>query len=131
VVAALTGLAKGTYLKQIREYEETPVKPELHTYRRTLITMTEEFERSVQKVQETEDKEFIDFHGRRLIEMAGNIIMGYLLLLDTNRESRFWKSLEVFLRNARSENTAHAGFIAVSGLNDMGRFKQEESSDEE
>ena len=131
VVAALTGLAKGTYLKQIREYEETPVKPELHTYRRTLITMTEEFERSVQKVQETEDKEFIDFHGRRLIEMAGNIIMGYLLLLDTNRESRFWKSLEVFLRNARSENTAHAGFIAVSGLNDLGRFKQEESSDEE
>jgi len=131
VVAALTGLAKGTYLKQIREYEETPVKPELHTYRRTLITMTEEFERALQKVHDTEDKEFVDFHGRRLIEMAGNIIMGYLLLLDTNRESRFWKSLEVFLRNARSENTAHAGFIAVSGLNDMGRFKQEESSDEE
>ncbi len=131
VVAALTGLAKGTYLKQIREYEETPVKPELHTCRRTLITMTEEFERAMQKVQETEDKEFIDFHGRRLIEMAGNIIMGYLLLLDTNRESRFWKSLEVFLRNARSENKAHAEFIAVSGLNDLGRFKQEESKEEE
>ncbi len=131
VVAALTGLAKGTYLKQIREYEETPVKPELHTYRRTLITLTEEFERAMQKVQETEDKEFIDFHGRRLIEMAGNIIMGYLLLLDTNRESRFWKSLEVFLRNARSENRAHAEFIAVSGLNDLGRFKQEESQEEE
>jgi alkylation response protein AidB-like acyl-CoA dehydrogenase len=131
VVAALTGLAKGTYLKQIREYEETPVKPELHTYRRTLITMTEEFERSAQKIQETEDKEFVDFHGRRLVEMAGNIIMGYLLLLDTNRESRFWKSLEVFLRNARSENRAHAEFIAVSGLNDLGRFKQDEGTEEE
>ncbi len=131
VVAALTGLAKGTYLKQIREYEETPVKPELHTYRRTLVAMTEEFEHAMQKVQETEDKEFIDFHGRRLIEMAGNIIMGYLLLLDANRESRFWKSLEVFLRNARAENKAHASFIAVSGLNDLGRFKQDENSEEE
>ncbi len=82
-------------------------------------------------MQETEDKEFIDFHGRRLIEMAGNIIMGYLLLLDANRESRFWKSLEVFLRNARAENKAHASFIAVSGLNDLGRFKQDENSEEE
>ncbi len=131
VVAALTGLAKGTYLKQIREYEDTPLKPELHTYRRTLITMTEEFEQALMKVQETEDKEFVDFHGRRLIEMAGNIIMGYLLLLDTNRESRFWKSLEVFLRNARSENKANAAFIAASGLSDMGRFKQDEVGEEE
>ncbi len=131
VVAALTGLAKGTYLKQIREYEDTPLKPELHTYRRTLITMTEEFEQAAMKVQETEDKEFIDFHGRRLIEMAGNIIMGYLLLLDTNREARFWKSLEVFLRHARSENKAHAAFIAASGLSDMGRFKQDETAEEE
>ncbi len=131
VVAALTGLAKGTYLKQIREYEETPLKPELHTYRRTLVAMTEEFEQALMKVQETEDKEFVDFHGRRLIEMAGNIIMGYLLLLDTNRESRFWKSLEVFLRNARSENKANAAFIAASGLSDMGRFKQDEVGEEE
>jgi len=131
VVAALTGLAKGTYLKQIREYEEAPLKPELHTYRRTLVTMTEEFEQALMKVQESEDKEFVDFHGRRLIEMAGNIIMGYLLLLDTNRESSFWKSLEVFLRKARAENKANATFIASSGLSDMGRFKQDESGEEE
>ncbi len=131
VVAALTGLAKDTYLKQIREYEDTPLKPELHTYRRTLVTMTEEFEQALMKIQESEDKEFVDFHGRRLIEMAGNIIMGYLLLLDTNRESSFWKSLEVFLRKARAENKANATFIASSGLSDMGRFKQDESGEEE
>ncbi len=125
VVAAITGIAKGTLLKQIREYEETKIKPELHTYRRVLVTMTEEFEQATEKVHETENKEFIDFHARRLVEMAGNIIMGYLLLLDTNREARFWKSLEVFVRNARAENRERAGFIMISSLNDLGRFKQD------
>ncbi|MCD6202623.1 MAG: acyl-CoA dehydrogenase family protein [Bacteroidales bacterium] len=126
VVAAIAGIARGTLLKQIREYEETKVKPELHTYRRMLVSMTEEFEHASGKVHETENKEFIDFHARRLVEMAGNIIMGYLLLLDTNRESRFWKSLEVFVRNARAENRERAEFIMISSINDLGRFKQEE-----
>jgi len=126
VVAAIAGIARGTLLKQIREYEETEVKPELHTYRRVLVSMTEEFEHASGKVHETENKEFIDFHARRLVEMAGNIIMGYLLLLDTNRESRFWKSLEVFVRNARAENRERAEFIMISSINDLGRFKQEE-----
>ncbi len=125
VVAAITGIARGTLLQQIREYEEMKIKPELHTYRRVLVSMTEEFEHATQKVHETENKEFIDFHARRLVEMAGNIIMGYLLLLDTNRESRFWKSLEVFVRHARSENREKAEFIMISSLNDLGRFKQD------
>ncbi len=126
VVAAITGIAKGTLLKQIREYKETKIKPELHTYRRMLVTMTEDFEQASRKVYETENKEYIDFHARRLVEIAGNIIMGYLLLLDTNRESGYWKSLEVFLRNARTENKASAEFIRLSSLNDLGRFKLEE-----
>jgi len=127
VVAAITGITKGTLMKQIREYEETKIKPELHTYRRVLITMTEEFENATEKVHEMENKEFIDFHARRLVEMTGNIIMGYLLLLDTNRELRFRKSLEVFLRYARSENREKFEFIMSSSLNDLGRFKQEEN----
>ncbi|HHJ11150.1 MAG TPA: acyl-CoA dehydrogenase, partial [Bacteroidetes bacterium] len=121
VVAAITGITKGTLMKQIREYEETKIKPELHTYRRVLITMTEEFENATEKVHEMENKEFIDFHARRLVEMTGNIIMGYLLLLDTNRELRFRKSLEVFLRYARSENREKFEFIMSSSLNDLGR----------
>jgi len=125
VIAAINSVTRGIFLKQIREYEETEIKPELHAYRRVLIAMTKEFEHAVRKVHDTEEKEFIDFHARRLIEMTGNIIMGYLLLLDTNRDSGFWKSLEVFLRNARTENKALAEFIMISSINDLGRFKHE------
>lgn len=125
VVAAIRGVTAGGYLKQIREYETTEIKPELHTYRRILIQMTEEFEEAVEKVNSVGDNEFVDFHARRLVEMAGNIVMGYLLVLDTNRDSKYWKSLEVFLKVGRAENKANAEIIRYSNINDLGRFKHE------
>ncbi|MBN2349927.1 MAG: acyl-CoA dehydrogenase family protein [Bacteroidales bacterium] len=125
VVAAIRGVTTGGYLKQIRNYEVTEIKPELHTYRRILIGMTEEYEQAVNKVVQINDSEYTDFHARRMVEMAGNIIMGYLLVLDTDRDSKHWKSLEVFLKHARTENKSLSEFIQYSTVNDLGRFKHE------
>jgi hypothetical protein len=125
VVAAIRGITTGGYLAQIREYEMTEIKPELQTYRRILISMTEEYEEAVNRVTTVGDSEYVDFHARRLVEMAGNIIMGYLLMLDANRDSVYWKSLEVFLRNVRGENKERWERIRISNINDLGRFKQE------
>ena len=125
VVAAIRGITSGNYLAQIRAYEMTEIKPELHTYRRILISMTEEYEDAVNTVVAVGDLEYTDFHARRLVEMAGNIIMGYLLMLDTNRNHEYWKSLEVFLKGARAENKARSERIRISNINDLGKFKHE------
>jgi hypothetical protein len=125
VVAAIRGVTTGGYLKQIREYELAEIKPELHTYRRILIQMTDEYEEAVERVTSFNENEFVDFHARRMVEMAGNIVMGYLLILDTNRDSKYWKSLEVFLKIARAENKSNAEVIRYSNVNDLGRFKVE------
>lgn len=125
VVAAIRGVTTGGLLKQIREYENTDIKPELHSYRRILIAMTEQYETAVEKVLTANDNEFIDFHARRMVEMGGYIVMGYLLVLDTNRNHNYWKSTEVFLRYARAHNAQNAEFIKYSNVNDMGKFKQE------
>ncbi len=125
VVAAIRGVTTGGYLKQIRAYEVEDIKPELHTYRRALIQMTDEYEEAVEKVTSVNETEFVDFHARRLVEMAGNIVMGYLLLMDSNRNHDYWHSLEVFLKVARPENRANAESIRFSNINDLGRFKVE------
>lgn len=123
VVAAIRGVTTGGYLERIREYEAMPLKPELHGYRRILIGMTEEYERAVKQVVDAKDNEFIDFHARRLVEMAGNIIMSYLLVLDTEQEDRFRTSADIFIKMGRSDNHGKAEYIANSTLNDLGFFK--------
>jgi alkylation response protein AidB-like acyl-CoA dehydrogenase len=76
VVAAIRHVTTGTYLQQIREYEKLPINPEFHSFRKRLMTMTNLYENSVSRVIETKNQEYIDFQARRLVEMAGHIIMG-------------------------------------------------------
>lgn len=125
VVAAIRGVTTGAYLKQIRDYEVQNIKPELFGLRRVLIGMTEVYEKAVNTVIDTKDNEYLDFHARRLVEMAAHIIMGYLLVIDTNRDESFRKSSEVFMRMGRSLVNAHAAFIANCSLDDLGNYKQQ------
>jgi alkylation response protein AidB-like acyl-CoA dehydrogenase len=124
VVAAIRGVTTDGYLKRMREFEVMEIRPELHGYRRTLIGMTEEYERAVNRVVDFKDNEYLDFHARRLVEMAGHIIMGYLLLLDTERDDKFRNSTEIYIKMGRAENRSRAEFIANSSFNDLDLFKQ-------
>jgi hypothetical protein len=125
VVAAIRGVTTGAYLNQIREYEAERVSPKLEYLKRSLIILTDEYERAVKKVVSTEDNEFIDFHARRLVEMAGHIIMSYLLLLDTNRDEQFLRSAQNYLNFAKGQIKAHAEFINASDLADLSNYKFE------
>jgi len=123
VVAAIRGVTTGVYLDRVREFEAMPLKPELHGYRRVLIGMTEEYEKTVRLVTDVKDNEYLDFHARRLVEMAGNIIMGYLLLLDTERDDSFRVSTDVYIKLGRAENRGKAEFISEFNINALGFFK--------
>ena len=125
VVAAIRGVTTGGYLSRIREYEKMPLKPELEQYRRILIGLTEEYAESVEKVVSAKDNEFIDFHARRLVEMAANIIMSYLLLLDANRDIEYLKSARAFNKIARQVVHGHGEFIRGSQISDPASYKFE------
>jgi len=125
VVAAIRGVTTGGYLAQIREYEKEALKPELEKYRRILIGLTEEYAEAVEKVVAAKDNEYIDFHARRLVEMAGHIIMSYLLLIDTNREPEFLKSAKAFNKITRQVVHGHGEFIRGSSVTDPASYKFE------
>jgi hypothetical protein len=125
VVAAIRGVTTGGFLAQIREYEKQTLKPELEQYRRVLVGLTEEYAEAVDRVVAVKDNEYIDFQARRLVEMAGNIIMGYLLLIDANRDMKFVKSAQVYNKIARQVVHGHVEFIRGSQLSDTGLFKFE------
>ncbi len=124
VVAAIRGVGNGLYLKAMQTYHETAVKPELQYLKSVLEKMTDQYAKTVIKVNEFEDNEYLDYHARRLVEMAGNVIMGYLLLIDANRNNDYTKSSDIFIRIARAENIAKVGYINQSHPKDLGTYKQ-------
>ena len=88
----------------------------MEKFRRILISLTQDYEEAVDKVVTVGDNEYIDFHARRLVEMAGYIIMSYLLILDANRDMDHFRSAQVFNKMAKGEVKASAEFISASSL---------------
>jgi hypothetical protein len=123
VVAAIRGVSNGTYLKSLRDYAQVDVKPELQYLKDSLIKMTDQFAKTIEKVTEMDNTEIFDFHARRLVEMAGNIIIGFLLLLDSNRNDQYKKSAEVFIRLGKTENIQKVSFINNFDLKEIGNYK--------
>lgn len=128
VVAAIRGVTTTSFLKHIRVYEAQQIPADLEYLRRILIEMTNEYERTINFVQNINDREsdneFLDFHARRLVEMVGNIIMGYLLISDSTRDAEYKYSAEIFIKKAYAENKEKANYIQNSTLRDLGIFKQ-------
>ena len=117
VVAAIRHVTTGTYLAQIKEYEaQTYEQKHLHE---KLVALREQYEQSVQKVVSAENNEFIDFHARRMVEMAAHIIISYLLMRQAGEVEDYRNSAELYVKYAEAQNSAAARYIESSTLADL------------
>lgn len=123
VVAAIRHVTTGTYLNLIREYDAEEVKPELQELKSRLREMTERYANAVETVTSVDNAAYGDFMARRLVEMAGVIIMSYLLLADANRNDSFTRSAEVYANLAQAEVTKHSEFIATFAPSEVEVYK--------
>jgi alkylation response protein AidB-like acyl-CoA dehydrogenase len=111
VIAALKGVVNGTFLAQIKAYETL-----LPSYNLTVLlsydlpNMREEYEQTVALLQGAQAEQ-IDFHARRLVEMAGHLIMSHLLLQDAHRDNACAHAAQIFIHKAKAWNAAHATAI--------------------
>lgn len=112
VVAAIRNVLNGTASKLMESYEAAEIKPELNALRERLAKMHTAMNTAVEAVKAMGSEELLDFHARRLVEMAGYTILGNLLLLDASRCDSFRKSAEVFVAYGESVCARHADFIA-------------------
>ena len=112
VVAAIRHVLTATYRTLIDGYAATEVRPELQPVKDMLANMAEAYYAAAADVSAANNQEYTDLMARRLVEMAGFTVMGYLLLLDAQRNESFTKSLHVYVNLAQAEITKHADFIA-------------------
>lgn len=111
VVAAIRHVTTGTYLNQINAYAAEEYAPETSELKERLVKMTALYEEALKTVVDNKNTEYTDFHARRLVEMVGHIIMGYLLLGDTTRNEKFLKSANVYVNFGEAEVEKHHKFI--------------------
>lgn len=123
VVAAIRHVTTGTYTNLIEEYLNTEVDQRLEGTKNTIKEMFKAYTETLAKVEEVKDDQYVSFVARRLVEMAADVVMSSLLLLDANRNDMFDKSLEVYVKMAQADIVKHADFIANFRVEDMEAYK--------
>ena len=123
VVAAIRHVTTGTYLNQIKAYAEREYSEAVAPMKAKLEAMTATYEETMEKVKAVEDPEYITFHARRLVEMLGHIIMGYLLIGDASQEpDLFMDSAKVYVNMGEAEVARHARFIGAFNPADQAAY---------
>ena len=126
VVAAINHVTKGTYLEQIMRYEEEATSEATKNMFDKLVELRKTYESVVERV-ETMDKEtagYKDFHARRLVEIAGYIIMSHVMLRQAREmESDYLNPAKIFVKYAVKKITEAASYIEASEGSDVELFK--------
>ena len=111
VVAAIRHVTTGTYMNFIREQAALDAPEGMENVKTRLEAMTVLFENALAKVTASNNPQLLDFMARRLVEMAGYVVMGYLLMDDVRRNPDFARSLRNFVNYGEAEASKHAEFI--------------------
>ena len=126
VVAAINHVTKGTYLEQIMRYEEEATTEATKPMFDKLVELRKLYESVVERV-ESMDKEaagYKDFHARRLVEIAGYIIMSHIMLRQAREmESDYLNPTKIFVKYAIKKITEAASYIEASEGSDVELFK--------
>lgn len=122
VVAAIRHVTTGTYLTQIKEYESAGHPADFKHLLDKLVALREGYEKAVERVL-VGDAEQIDFHARRLVEMAGHIILSHLLLRQATESDDYKILAEVYIKHTQAQNKAALEFIANSCCGDIDLYK--------
>ncbi|MBQ8366908.1 MAG: acyl-CoA dehydrogenase family protein [Alistipes sp.] len=125
VVAAINHVTKGTYLEQMLRYEEEPRSEATAAMAAQLKELRKVYEQVVERV-ETLDKEatgYKELHSRRLVEIAGYIIISHLMLRQaTEMEADYLNAAKVFVKYAAKKITEAAYYINTSEKSDVELF---------
>ena len=122
VVAAIRHVTTSTYLNYMRDCEAMEVAAEDQAIKDMRIGLTNQYADAVAAVDACKEPGYIDFMARRLVEMAGNIIMTYLLLSDAQRNPSFRTSLNVFAKFTQSDVAKHIDFISKFSADQLGNY---------
>lgn len=135
VVAAIRHVLTGTYAQLVEGYQAMEVAPELEAQKKMLDEMFVKYQAAVEAVKAVNEAEYTDFMARHLVEMAGDCVMGYLLVTDASRNLasedatvkeaalELVKSAKVYVNLGMADVARNAAFVATVTPADMAQYQ--------
>lgn len=135
VVAAIRHVLTGTYAQLVEGYKAMTVAPELEAQTKILDEMFAKYQKAVDHVKEVNEAEYTDFMARRLVEMAGDCVMGWLLVTDASRSlgsadadvaaaaADLARSAKVYVNLAAADVERASSFIASVAPADLAAYQ--------
>lgn len=112
VVAAIRGVIQGSYVSRIKEYEEVELDSKFKPMNDKLIALREDFEKAFAKAESFgSTSPAFEFLSRRLVEIAGYLVISHLLLIDANNDEQFTSSAKIMLHLADEKISQRKTYI--------------------
>ena len=135
VVAAIRHVLTGTYAQLVEGYQQMEVASELMPQKKMLDVMFAKYQDAVEAVKAVNETDYTDFMARRLVEMAGDCVMGYLLVTDASRNlasedatvkeaaRELVKSAKVYVNLGMADVARNSAFVATVKPADMAEYQ--------
>ena len=125
VVAAIRFVTNGSYLAQMREYEQQEVSASMRPLQERAKTIADRLEAAVERVKEVGNQEFQDLCARHLVEIAADGIMLHLLIYNASKAPElFENSAQVYARFVDAEVAKHHQYIMDLQLEDLDFYRK-------
>ncbi|MEK7435778.1 MAG: acyl-CoA dehydrogenase family protein [Pseudomonadota bacterium] len=116
VVGAVGGVVGGVVFERLNEYEHEHDFDAVKTLFTSAQQLRTRLEAAVSHIKERSDAEFQEFHAERLVEMATDSVIAYLLCIDSLHSERKSKLAQLFISAAQRRVKAHLDFILSDDL---------------
>lgn len=124
VVAAIGGVTSGLIFERLNEYEASADFSPIEKTFKQVKEMRTNLEVAVATVKSADSVPVLDFQAGRLVNMASDIIVSYLVCMDALRSERKKKVAEIFVSKAYSRVKANLEFIERKDFNIIENHKQ-------
>ena len=112
VVAAIRFVTNGSYLTQLRDFEQQEVSEAMRPLQARAKVIADRLEAAVERVKEVGSQEFQDLCARHLVEIAADGIMLHLLIYNASKAPELFEaSAQVYARFVDAEVAKHHRFI--------------------
>jgi hypothetical protein len=111
VVAAIGGVVTGEIFSRLNDYEAEHDFSQLQQELEQARQLRAYLESAVAKVKEQKDPAFQEFHAGRLVDMALQTVLGYLLCIDALHSARKQRVAGIFLSRAKHRVQKHLNYI--------------------